>query len=417
MTDIAATGGTAGSSLPAVGGTSTQGLAPWASGYITDYLGKAQALANTPYQVYQGPLTAGATDLQTKAFQGIGNLTVPNNGMYTPVGGTFASTQNVNPNVAAPFNPNQGLSQFDPSYLDQMRQQKAAMGNQMTPEQQRMSEIMTGFTSDQLQQQQNNFGNQPSNGGSIVVGGSDSTGGGQGASPVQQYMNPYLEDILKPQLDALRRQSQIEQNAIGAKYAGSGAFGGASQTLAQSQANANLARNLNQTVGQGYSNAFDKAQQQFNTEQQRKIQEAQFGANFGLQGLEAKRGLLGQQAALGEAQRGITSEGIAADKAEFEKQREYPFKQIQFQQSALSGLPTASVTNQPAQLSGIAQLLSSLGGIDKLLGVTGQGSLADIFTSSGLGNLFSGLFSGGGGDDTTPTPTGTGAGTGTGGIP
>ena len=73
MTTVAATGGTAGSSLPAAGGTSTQGLAPWAANYITDYLGKAQALANTPYQTYQGPLTAGASDLQTKAFEGIGN--------------------------------------------------------------------------------------------------------------------------------------------------------------------------------------------------------------------------------------------------------------------------------------------------------------------------------------------------------
>jgi hypothetical protein len=343
-TDVAATGGTAGSSLPAVGGTSTQGLAPWAAGYITDYLGKAQALANTPYQTYKGPLTAGASDLQTKAFQGIGNLSVPNNGMYTSVGGTFASP------------------------------------------------------------------------GTITVGGADSGAGGQGSSQVQQYMNPYLEAVLNPQLDALRRQSQINQNAIGAKFAGSGAFGGGRQAIGQAQANAALARDLNQTVGQGYASAFDAAQQQFNTEQQRKIQESQFGANFGLQGLAANRALLEQMAGMGETQRGITSEGIAADKAEFEKQREYPFKQIQFQQNALAGLPTSSVSNQPAQLSGIAQLLASLGGIESILKTTGQGSIADIFKSSGLGDLFKGLFSTGGGDGTTATPTGTGAGTGTGGI-
>lgn len=347
MTDtVAATGGTAGSSLPAAGGTSTQGLAPWAAGYITDYLGKAQALANTPYQTYQGPLTAGASDLQTKAFQGIGNLSVPNNGMYTPVGGTFASSGAYQP-----------------------------------------------------------FGG----GNTITVGGDDSGGGAQGTSQVQQYMNPYLQSVLDPQLAALRRQSQINQNAIGAKFAGSGAFGGGRQAIGQAQANASLARDLNQTVGQGYANAFDAAQQQFNTEQQRKIQEAQYGADFGLKGLAAKQDLLRQMAGLGETQRGITSEGIAADKGEFEKQREYPYKQLQFQRDALSGLPTSSVTNTPAQLSGIAQLLASLGGIDKLMGVTGQGSLADIFKSSGLGDLFKGLFSGG----TTTDPTGTGAGTGT----
>jgi len=341
MTTIAATGGTAGSSLPAAGGTSTQGLAPWAAGYITDYLGKAQALANTPYQTYKGPLTAGASDLQTKAFQGIGNLSVPNQGMYTPVGGTFASP------------------------------------------------------------------------GDITVGGAGSGAGGQGSSQVQQYMNPYLEAVLNPQLDALRRQNQIAQNAIGAKFAGSGAFGGGRQAIGQAQSNAELARSLNQTVGQGYANAFDAAQQQFNTEQQRKIQEAQFGADFGLKGLAANRDLLQQMANMGETQRGITAEGIAADKGEFEKQREYPYKQLQFQRDALTGLPTSSVTNTPSELSGIAQLLASLGGIDKLLGVTGQGSLADIFKSSGIGDLFKGLFNT---SNTAATVTGTGAGTGTGGI-
>jgi hypothetical protein len=168
-------------------------------------------------------------------------------------------------------------------------------------------------------------------------------------------------------------------------------------------------RNLNQTVGQGYANAFDAAQQQFNTEQARKIQEAQFGSEFGLKGLAAKQDLLKQMAGLGETQRGITSEGIAADKAEFEKQREYPFKQVQFQQSALSGLPTSSVSNTPAQLSGIAQILASLGGVESILKTTGQGNLADIFKSSGLGDLFSGLL----GTKTNTDPTGTGAGTGT----
>jgi len=356
MADVAATGGTAGSSLPASGGTSTQGLAPWAANYITDYLGKAQALSNTPYQTYQGPLTAGPSDLQTKAFEGIGNLTVPNNGMYTPVGGTFAST---------------------------------GMGNVAGP-------AGAGGTGD----------------GSPVVMGS-------GQSVVQNYMNPFLQSVLDPQLAALRRQSQIDQNMLGAKYAGSGAFGGGRQAIGQAQANAELMRNLNETTGKGFYDAFDKAQQQFNTEQARKIQEAQFGADFGLKGLAAKQDLLKQMAGLGETQRGITSEGIAADKGEFEKQREYPYKQVQFLRDTISGLPAASVTNQPAQLSGIAQLLANLGGVDKLLGAFGQGSIADLFKSSGLGDLFTNLFNttGGGNAGDTNMATGTGAGTGTGGKP
>ncbi len=85
--------GTAGSALGTTGGTSMAGLADWAAPYITGYLGQAQALGNAPYQTYQGPLTAGASGLQTQAFQGIGGLTVPNQGQYTPVGSTFDTKQ------------------------------------------------------------------------------------------------------------------------------------------------------------------------------------------------------------------------------------------------------------------------------------------------------------------------------------
>jgi hypothetical protein len=39
----------AGETLP-TGSTNTQGLADWASPYITNYLGQAQALSQSPYQ-------------------------------------------------------------------------------------------------------------------------------------------------------------------------------------------------------------------------------------------------------------------------------------------------------------------------------------------------------------------------------
>jgi len=76
----------AGETLPS-GSTNTQGLAPWASDYITNYLGRAQALSNTPYEVYKGPLTAGTSELQDKTFQGIANLAFPTN-----YGQSFSST-------------------------------------------------------------------------------------------------------------------------------------------------------------------------------------------------------------------------------------------------------------------------------------------------------------------------------------
>lgn len=62
----------------ATGGT--QGtLSPWAGDYVTDMLGKAWGLSELPFQSYGGQLTAGPSNLQTQAFQGLGNLTLPQN--------------------------------------------------------------------------------------------------------------------------------------------------------------------------------------------------------------------------------------------------------------------------------------------------------------------------------------------------
>lgn len=58
---------------------STSSLSPYIGPYVTDMLGKAEAFAELPYESYTGKLSAGPSDLQTKAFQGVGSLTVPQN--------------------------------------------------------------------------------------------------------------------------------------------------------------------------------------------------------------------------------------------------------------------------------------------------------------------------------------------------
>lgn len=96
-----------------VGGTATDTstastLSPWVGDYVTSTLGKAQSLADQPYQAYKGPLTAGASDLQNQAFAGASNLAKTG---YTPgtfSGGIFdagAAQQYMNPFLSASLSP------------------------------------------------------------------------------------------------------------------------------------------------------------------------------------------------------------------------------------------------------------------------------------------------------------------------
>ena len=238
--------------------------------YVTEMLGRGQALGSMGYQGYGGPLTAGASAPQTAAFQGIAGLNVPTTQM-----GAFTPT----------------------SFTD------------------------TGVAS--------------------------------------QYMNPYLQSALQPQIDEARRQADIERVRNAGRLTRAGSFGGSRQAIMDSENQRNLLQNLAGITGAGYRDAFDKAAGQFNVEQGRQ-QTAQDATNvFGLAALQ-------KQADLGAAQRGIESEGIGADYAQFREERDYPYKQVQYMQSLLQGLPLATQSYTYAQPSGLTSAMNTAGGIMNL---------------------------------------------------
>ena len=93
---------------------------------------------------------------------------------------------------------------------------------------------------------------------------------------------------------------------------------------------------------------------QFNTEQGRGL-EAQGEANkYGLASLQ-------KMYDMGAQQRGIESQGIAADKAQFDEEFKFPYKQVQYMQSLLQGLPTGTQSYQYSQPSTLNSITKSAG--------------------------------------------------------
>jgi hypothetical protein len=282
MTSIATTGvtgqtGTTAPKDPMVGLETGResALSNYVGPYVTEMLGRGQALASEPYQTYTGPLTAGASNLQTQAFQGLAGLTIPTSSM-----GAF------------------------------------------TPQ---------TFTADQA----------------------------------KNYMNPYLEASLNPQIAEMRRQADITRIGDASRLTKAGAYGGSRQAIMESEGNRALMDKLSGITGTGYKDAYDKAMSQFNVEQGRG-QTAQDMANqYGLAALQ-------KQTDVGGIERGIESEGITADKTQFETERDYPLKQVQYMQSLLQNLPLATQSYSYNQPSAISQAGSQSGGLmdmyDRLFG-------------------------------------------------
>jgi hypothetical protein len=312
-------------------------------------MGRGRALAQSPYQAYTGPLTAGASNLQTQAFNmasgaapsGISNA-LTGLSSYSPSGGGGAVASNVASTYAAP-------GAYKPGE----------------------------FSTDTF-----------------------------GTEQAQQYMNPYLQSALEPQMAEARRQADIARLADAGRLTQAGAFGGSRQAIMESEGRRNLMDKQNQMLTSGYNTAFDKAAQQFNADQMRQLevqrareQAGQFGYgqtsdqaktaadlalragtanqsagltaaqinsqaqiaadNNRLQALLGQGNLglaqLNQLSSLGATERGIESEGIAADRAQFEEARLNPYNMLQFEQSLLSGMPVSAQSYNMPGLSGLQQ--------------------------------------------------------------
>jgi hypothetical protein len=191
--------------------------------------------------------------------------------------------------------------------------------------------------------------------------------GGFTPQTAQQYMNPYLQASLDPQLKELNRQSQIARLEDAGRLTKAGAFGGSRQAIMESEGRRNLLDKQQDVLGTGYKTAYDLAQQQYAKERGDEEASRQFGANFGLKSVDMLSGL-------GAAQRGITGEGIAADKAQFEEQRDFMYKMPQYQKDLLQGIPvtTTATTSNTTELGKIGSGLADLQDLYKKLANLGQ---------------------------------------------
>lgn len=185
----------------------------------------------------------------------------------------------------------------------------------------------------------------------------------QATSPgaMQQYMSPYMQNVIDVQNQAAQRQADIASTQRGSAAARSGAFGGARQAIENAEAQKNLATLQNTNQAQGLQQAYQQAQQA-----------QQFGANLGLQGLSGAQQGLGT--ALQGGQLGLSGIGQA----------------MAGQQAGLQGLSTANqlygtgiqgagmgLQGVQTGLQGTAQGMQGAGiglsGVDRSLAGTAQG--------------------------------------------
>ena len=212
---------------------------------------------------------------------------------------------------------------------------------------------------------------------------------GQGVAALQpgayqQYMNPYVDQVVDQSLADLQRQADMERQRIGSAAVRGGAFGGSRQAVAEQELQRNTADAFARQSGQLRAQAFESAQDR-----------AQQGAElFGKLGL--------QQAAMGESAQAAQARDVgilsqlggqeqAQQQAEIDAQRATalerqfePYQRIGFMSDIFRGVPstTSTLTSETAPSPSIVSQLGGLG-----MGIAGL-QQAGAF---GEGGIFGGL--------------------------
>ena len=203
----------------------------------------------------------------------------------------------------------------------------------------------------------------------------------KGGSVLQNYMNPYREQVTDVQKLNAQRQAAVANQGQQAQAARAGMFGGSGQARQSSQANAELQRNLQGIDAAGLQNAYQQALSQFNTEQGQKqgaaqlnAQQQQFGAGLGLQGLQTANqaasnlanigntqyqqnmGINSMQNQYGLQQQNQSQKILDTQYQDYLNAQNHPYKQVGFMSDILRGLP---LTQQSSSMYGQAPSMLS----------------------------------------------------------
>ena len=166
----------------------------------------------------------------------------------------------------------------------------------------------------------------------------------------QAYMSPYMQNVVDYQKSQALRDYNIGRPMRQAQAVGKGAFGGSRQAIAEAEAERGLMSQLQGITATGSQKAFEDAQRQ-----------QQFGANLGLQGLQAGYGGLG----LGMQGAGVGLQGVGAQQAAGQLGLAGTAQGMQGAQAGMQGVQGAVGAGQYG-LQGLGQATQAAGALGQL---------------------------------------------------
>ena len=222
------------------------------------------------------------------------------------------------------------------------------------------------------------------------------------AGEVQQYMSPYMQNVVDIQQREAQRQADVAAQQLGAQAVSAGGFGGSRQAILEAEQQRNLQTQLGDIQARGLAAAYEDAQARIAAQRQRELaasgQFAQLGQIAPQQAIKELTAL----EAVGAQQQALSQRGLDIAKSQFEAQQTFPESTLQQYQSVIRGFPLdpsftrTSQTTTPApsylqQAAGLGGLglgvASAFGGFKAKGGLVSRMGGGQVDQNSGLGSL------------------------------
>lgn len=275
-------------------------------------------------------------------------------------GGSGGGQQNTTTQV-------QQIPAFEQQYAQQNQDIAASIASQPYPTYQ--GQLIAGFSPQQQQGQQmagqaaTAYKPDVGTGEAMTIGAS----GQWNPQTAMQYMSPYAQAALAPQIQALQLQQAQNQQGINRGATQSGAFGDARTGVADALNNFYGNQALSGLEAQGMNTAYNTGLGAYNADQSRLLQAGQQMGNLG--GAQQTLGEAGANALQqsGQQQQQLTQQQLSEAYNNFMNQVNWPQNNLNIRMSSLSNSPynnmnytTLAPTNSTASNVGAFSALSGL---------------------------------------------------------
>ena len=342
--------------------TTTNELPEWAKPYAKSTLEKADALTAQKYEPYKDPRIAGFSDMQINAQNAARDMqTSGATGAGIGVAGQAALRA-----LGSDYQGGGYGNQFQAPDAYQTGQFRANNVRNQRLNQYQMEgpqDVQSrGYDAASMQGAQTGFNPSLQN---YQMGPAERVSAQNfGSQSAQDYMSPYMQNVVDIQQREAQRQADIAGTQRGAQAARSGAFGGSRQAVMEAEAARNLATQKGDIQAQGLQGAYQQAQQQFNADQARQMaaQQANQGAGLtaGAQNLAANLGVqqLGTQTGLQTSLANLSNQQQAAVQNQAAQNQAMGMSSQQALQAALANQQAGLTTGQQnlAARLGVQQL-------------------------------------------------------------